>query len=75
VIDVVERTAYYNLKANPHRFYLVDAFMPTDCRKTSPGGIMGMRYLDFSTLIPNFNSRKNYTTAEVAAMLEGSTWT
>ena len=75
VTDVVEETAYYNLKANPHRFYLVDAFLPTDCRTTSPGGIMGFRYLDFSAMVPNFNPRKNYTTAEVAAMLKGRTWT
>jgi hypothetical protein len=74
ISDVIEETPYYDLKANPHRFYLVDEFTPTDCKKVSPGGIMGFRYLDLSKLLPAYDPRKDYTTAELAALLRGTSW-
>jgi hypothetical protein len=70
----VEATRCYDLKAEPNRYYLVDHFAATVLRKTSPGGIMGYRYLDLSHLLPSFDSRKNYSTDEMAAALKGRTW-
>lgn len=70
----VEATRYYDLKAEPHRYYLVDHFAGTDLKKTSPGGIMGYRYLDLSHILPSFDPRKNYSTDEMAAALKGHTW-
>ena len=72
--EVVEVTRYYNLKDDSNRYYLVDHFAETDLKKTSPGGIMGYRYLDLSKLLPSFNSRKAYSTDEMAAALKGRTW-
>ena len=50
---VIEETDYYDLDAEPHRFYLVNDFIDTDIRKTSPGGIRGIRYLDLRKLLPD----------------------
>ena len=74
IARVVDETRYYDLKAGSHRFYLVDSFMSTDCRKTSPQGIWGLRYLDLSKLIKNYNSRLEYSTAQLAEALKGTTW-
>ena len=70
----MEATPYYDLKAHPHRYYLVDHFVSTVLKKTSSGGIMGYRYLDLSDILPSFNPRKAYTTDEMAAALKGCTW-
>jgi hypothetical protein len=74
ITDAIEATPYYNLKESPTRFYLVDSFIPTDAKKTSPGGIMGLRYLDLSKIFPAYNPRKNYTSEELAAALKEGTW-
>jgi hypothetical protein len=71
---VVEATRYYDLKAEPNRYYLVDHFTGTDLKKTSSGGIMSYRYLDLSCVLPSFDPRKNYSTDELAAALKGRTW-
>jgi hypothetical protein len=72
--NVVRETPYYDLKDDPTRFYLVDSFVPTEAKKTSPGGIMGLRYLDLSKIVPGYNARKDYTSAELATALKGATW-
>jgi hypothetical protein len=74
ITRVIEETRYYDLKANPNRFYLVDCFAATDCRKTSPGGIWGLRYLDLPKLIKDYNPRREYSTAQLAQALKGTTW-
>jgi len=71
--DAIEQTSYYDLKADT-RFYLVDSFVPTDAQKISAGGIWGMRYLDLTKMIKDYDFRKKYTTAEMAKMLESATW-
>jgi hypothetical protein len=49
IVEAIKAASYYNdLKENPHRFYLVDHFVQTDARKTSPGGLPSLRYLDLS---------------------------
>lgn len=58
----------------PYRYYLVDRFVPTDAKKTSSGGIMGLRYLDLSKILPAYNPHKDYTSEELAAALNGTTW-
>jgi hypothetical protein len=74
ITHAIEETHYYDLKDNPRRFYLVDSFAPTDSRKTSPQGIWGLRYLDLSKIIKDYNPRREYTTAQLAASLKGTTW-
>jgi len=74
IASAVEETHYYDLKGDPVRFYLVDSFIPTDAKKTSPGGIMGLRYLDLSKILPAYNPRKDYTSEELAAALREATW-
>jgi hypothetical protein len=74
ITAAINETKYYDLKANPHRFYLVDSFKETDARKTSPQGIWGMRRLDLSEMIPDYNPHRKYTTQELAAALRGTTW-
>ena len=71
---VVEATPYYDLRAEPNRYYIVDHFLGTDLKKTSSGGIMSYRYLDLSNILPSFNARKTYSTDEMAAALKGCTW-
>lgn len=74
--SVIDATDYYDLKANPHRFYLVDSFVQTNARKTSYGGIMGLRYLDLEEMLKDkaYSPQKDYTSKELAAALEGATW-
>ena len=72
--DTIEATSYYDLKNDPTRFYVVDQFAPTNARKMTPGGIMGLRYLDLATLIPTYQARKDYTSAELAEVLKTATW-
>jgi hypothetical protein len=74
ITSTIEQTPYYDLKSGPTRYYLVDSFVPTSARKVSPGGIMGMRYLDLQKLHPAYNPRKYYTSAELAEMLTTATW-
>jgi hypothetical protein len=74
ITDAIEATTYYNLKASPHRFYLVDDFVPTKFEKASPGGIMGFRYLDLTKFVPTFDLSRSYTTVELASMLAGASW-
>lgn len=74
IMNALEETSYYDLRSNPHRFYLVDSFIPTDARKTSSGGIWGMRYLDLPKMIPGYNPRKKYSSTELAEQLKQATW-
>ena len=70
----VTATPYYELAANPHRYYLVDEFAPTSARKVSSGGIMGHRYLELSKLAGSYNPKQDYTSAELAAILALAIW-
>jgi hypothetical protein len=75
VKTAMEETPYYDLKSNPLRFYLVDSFVATCLRKESPGGIMGMRYLDLPEIAGEaFDGRKAYTSEEIAELLSGRTF-
>lgn len=74
ITSAIEETTYYDLKGEPQRYYLVDSFVPTDAKKTSPGGIWGFRYLDLPKILPAYNPRKDYTSEELAAALNGATW-
>ncbi|MGM0743529.1 MAG: hypothetical protein ACQEVT_18385 [Pseudomonadota bacterium] len=48
---IIDAADYFeNLRSDAHRYYLVDRFAQTDIRKTSPGGMMGHRYLDIENL-------------------------
>ncbi|MCC6965296.1 MAG: hypothetical protein IT391_03295 [Nitrospira sp.] len=71
ITNVIEETRYYDLKSDLRRFYLVDRFVETDLRKSTTGGLWGLRYLDLSTIVPNFRPDKNYATEELARLLKG----
>lgn len=75
VRQTIEATLAFRLKEVPTRFYLVDKFVQTNARKTSPGPLMGMRYLDITVLVPGFDVSRNYTTEQLADALNGATWT
>lgn len=47
-----EDTDYYDLKSSTMRFYLVDTWSHTALRKHTPGGIMGLRYIDLPQYVP-----------------------
>jgi hypothetical protein len=72
--DAIEATPYYDLTDEPHRFYLVRTFHDTQVKKTSPGGIMGLRYLEIAKLSKEYKTRHRYDAAELAALLNGATW-
>lgn len=75
IIEAIEGTPYYDLEAEPHRFYVVDRFAKTDAKKVSPNGIMGFRYLDLSNLIKGYTGKEEFSSEGLAAALNGSTWT
>lgn len=52
VRDIIKAAQDYypGLESVRHRYYLVDAFSPTEFRKVSPGGMMGHRYFDIEEI-------------------------
>jgi hypothetical protein len=48
--EAVSATDYFDLQAEPHRFYMVEAFHPTRLRKRAAPGVMGLRYLSAEKL-------------------------
>ena len=71
---VITDTEYYELKKTDTRFYLVDKFWPTDLRKSSHGGIRGMRYLDLTRILPACDELKTIGTEALAEKLRGCTF-
>lgn len=74
ILEVVRTTQYYDLKAAPHRFYLVEEFLPFGLRKTSPGGIQGLRYLDMAKIDARYNPRVQHAATELVSLLKDGTW-
>jgi hypothetical protein len=74
ILNAVSYTSYYDLKASPHRFYLVDTFVPFGLKKVSPGGIQGLRYIDLSKVSELYNPRIDYTASQIAEMLRSGSW-
>jgi hypothetical protein len=50
--EAFEKTDYYDLRPAKMRFYLVYRWSPTALRKRTPGGIMGLRYIDLPKYLP-----------------------
>lgn len=48
---MMEATTVYDLKRDPLRVYLMGPMAATDLAKSTPGGIMGLRYLDLQALL------------------------
>lgn len=69
---VIEETDYYDLDADLHRYYLVKNFIETDIRKTSSGGIRGIRYLDLRKLLPGLENSAEHNVREIADRLKGT---
>lgn len=73
--EAIEAIAYHNLKETQHRFYLVDEFVETRVHKTSSGGVLGPRYVDLEKIaLPEYSSGKDYTSAELATLLQGKSF-
>lgn len=72
--QIIEETDYYDLKAEPGRFYIVDKFVKADFRKVSPSGMLGHRYFEAGAFDPDFSPSKEYTAQEVADLLNGKTF-
>ncbi|MFO0159261.1 MAG: PD-(D/E)XK nuclease family protein [Alphaproteobacteria bacterium] len=72
--NTFEQTLYYDLESEPRRFYLVDKFVATDFRKVSPNGLQGFRYLDLAKQVQGYDSKRNYSSEELASAIKGSTW-
>lgn len=69
---VIEETGYYDLDADPHRYYLMKNFVETDIHKTSSGGIRGIRYLDLRNLLPDINNSADRDIRDIAERLKGT---
>lgn len=50
--EAFEKIDYYDLKSATIRFYMADRWSPTALRKSTPGGIMGLRYIDLPKYLP-----------------------
>lgn len=50
--EIIEAAKVYypNLKSEQHRYYVVDTFTETRFYKSTPGGMMGHRYFDITSL-------------------------
>lgn len=71
---VVEETNYYDLKEGPQRFYLFGTMAETDIRKTSSGGIFGMRYLDLGIMDLTIPLNNETSVSDLAEALRGQTF-
>lgn len=66
--------AYFpDFQKNRHRYYLVDGFALAGFRKTTPGGMMGLRYFDLE-VIAGRRVPAGAAGTEVAALLAGKTF-
>jgi len=73
--QVAEATAYYQLKSYVQRYYLMEPLVRVDIDKTTPGGLMGMRYLDLRQLAgTQFDLRRDYSGEELAQLMRGKTF-
>ncbi len=61
----------YDLKTIKHRYFFVESFYETDFRKISPGGSMGSRIFDLTTLL---KIEENTDVEQIANLLKGKTW-
>ena len=64
---------YPGLENSKHRYYVVDAFSPTDFHKTSPGGMMGHGYFDIEE-ISGARLVSRASGSEAARVLNGRTF-
>jgi hypothetical protein len=64
---------YPDFQATRHRYYVVDAFAPTNFRKTSPGGMMGHRYFDVEAVV-GARVPAGASGVAVAALLNGKSF-
>jgi hypothetical protein len=76
VQDIIHaaETYFKGFATDVHRYYLVDRFVETSVRKSSPGGMMGHRYFDIAELAGLEDLEQNASSADVAEMLAGATY-
>lgn len=71
--EAFEQIDYYDLKPSLMRFYMVDRWSGTAFRKNTPGGVMGLRYID----LPKYTGGQDIgrlTVEQVADSLRGMTF-
>lgn len=73
VTQVMLDTQTYDLKAEPTRVYLAAETFPTRIEKATPGGIMGLRYLDPRKLKPGL-ATEGMTVQSLAVALSETTF-
>ena len=74
ILEVIEKTAYYDLKAKPHRFYLVDEFAETHFVKESKGSLWRAKSFDLEKCMEAYDPKHTYTSREIANALHGKFW-
>jgi hypothetical protein len=70
----IAKTDYYDLGVEDMRVYFVDGFVGTNFRKMSPGGVLGIRYLNLDDIMIEERFRPTMTTNEIAEALRGKTF-
>lgn len=70
IAAIVEATSYYDLRSQPQRYYVVDAFAPTNLIKRDKGPIRGAQYLQISPLLAPGVSVRGMTSGELARSLD-----
>lgn len=68
---IMDATTYYDLKANPQRYYVMDELAPTKLTKRDKGPVMGTRYLKLPPLLPKGTVVRGLSARQLAARLEG----
>lgn len=71
---LIDATPYYELDGANMRYYLVEAFREAGAEKISPYGILGMRYLDLSSLIHGYRPSSDFGADQLAEALKAATW-
>lgn len=61
----------YNLNHVPHRYFIVDKFIPTNYKKNSPGGLFGERAIN---LTDEVKAKNTDSANDIAKKLNGLDW-
>ena len=74
VLEAMESSSEYDLKTHMHRYYMMGRMVPTNLRKDTPGGLQGLRYLDITKLQPADAPKRIADAQDLAARLDGRTF-
>jgi len=71
IAAIIEATPYYDLHAQPHRYYVADTLEPTNLIKREKGPIRGAQYLQIPPLLARGVSARGMTSVDLALGLNG----